>query len=125
MLPIFLVEETTVREAGESAIFDVREHSRQNLLLTFGITHAVEHESIGITIYGSQDGLTWTPKPIVSFAPKYYCGTYQLILPRCEVQYLKAVWNVNRWSPGGNRPFFGFYVFVQPARERVAVAGAA
>jgi hypothetical protein len=86
MLPVFLVEETTVRESGESAVFDTGDHSNQNLLLTFGITHAVEHQSIGIDIQGSHDGLSWPAKPVVSFTPKFYCGTYQMVVPRCEAR---------------------------------------
>jgi len=125
VLPLFLVEENTVRESGESAVFDVSQHTNQNLLLTFGITHAVEQESIGITIHGSSDGVVWKPRPLVSFAPKSYCGTYQLILPPREARYVKAVWNVARWSPGGHRPYFRFYVFAQPSRAQAAVAGAA
>jgi len=126
MLPIFLLEETTVRESGESAVFDAHEHSNQNLLLTFAITHAVEHESIDLSIYGSRDGISWTAKPIVSLAPKYYCGAYQAILPPGEARYLKAVWRVLRWSRGGDPlPFFRFYIFLQPSRMRVAAAGAA
>ena len=46
MLPIFLVEETTVRESGQSAVFDASEHYNQNILLTFGITHALEHKAL-------------------------------------------------------------------------------
>lgn len=125
MLPLFLIEETTVRESGESAVFDVSEHANQNLLLTCGITHAIEQESIAIAILGSPDGVSWKLRPLASFAPKSYCGTYQLILPQCDVRYLKAVWNVARWAPGGSRPYFRFYVFAQPARARIAVAGAA
>jgi hypothetical protein len=130
MLPMFLIEETTVRESGESAIFDASEHTNQNLALTLGITHAVEQESIGIEIHGSKDGLTWSSKPIVGLAPKSYCGTYQLILPRSEAhsleaRYIKAVWRVQRWSGGQDRPFFRFYLFVEQARARVRVAGAA
>jgi hypothetical protein len=130
MLPMFLIEETTVRESGESAIFDASEHSNENLALTLGITHAVEQESIGIDIHGSKDGLTWSPKPIVCLAPKSYCGTYQLILPRSEAQsrearYIKAVWRVQRWSGRNDRPFFRFYLFAEPARARVRTAGAA
>src|SRR5580698_8830240 len=98
MLPIFLVEETTVRETGESAPFDAGDYSNQNLVLTFSITHAVECESIGLDIRGSKDGLSWLPEPIVRFAPKSYCGTYRLVLPKCEARYLKAVWTVLRWS---------------------------
>lgn len=125
MVPDFLVEETTVRESGESAVFDASELANHNLLLTFGITHAVERESIGIDIHGSKDGLCWPPKPIVSVAPKFYCGTYQLILPRCEARYIKAAWRVQRWSRGDHRPFFRFYIFAQPALVRLAAAGAA
>jgi hypothetical protein len=125
MLPIFLVEETTVRESGESAVFDANEHSNQNLLLTFAITHAVEHESIDMCIHGSDDGIFWPAKPIVSFAPKFYCGTYQLLLPHCEARYLKAAWRVLRWSRSDQQPFFRLYIFVQPSRVRVAAVGAA
>jgi len=126
MLPIFLLEETTVRESGETAVFDANHHSDQDLLLTFAITHAVEHESIDVSIYGSRDGVSWGPKPIASFAPKYYCGTYQLILPDCDARYLKAAWRVQRWSRGDHQqPFFRVYIFVQPSRARVAAAGAA
>jgi hypothetical protein len=125
MLPVFLVEETTVRESGQSAVFDATEHSGQSLLLTFGITHAVERESIGIDIHGSKDGLVWSRKPLVSFTPKSYCGTYDLSLPRCETQYLKAAWSVKRWSRDEDQPFFRFYLFAQAARARTAMAGAA
>ena len=125
MLPVFLVEETTVRESGQSAVFEVREYSNQNLLLTFGITHAVEQESIGVDIHGSTDGVAWPPNPIISFTPKFYCGTYQLILPRCRARYLKAVWRVSRWSRPDYMPFFRFYIFAHQARDRAAAAGAA
>lgn len=125
MLPVFFVEEITVRESGESAVFDMHEHAAQNLLLTFGITHAVEQESIAIAIHDSVDGLAWSLRPIASFAPKSYCGTYQLILPQSGARFLKATWSVARWSPGGHRPYFRFYVFAQPAVARARVAGAA
>ena len=124
MLPVFFVEETTVRESGESAAFDASEHSNQNLLLTFSITHAVEHESIEIDIQGSKDGLSWPPEPIVRFSPKFYCGTYQLILPQCEARYLKAVWRVLRWSRAERQPFFRFCIFAQSARVRATAASA-
>jgi hypothetical protein len=123
MLPTFLVEETTVRESGESPIFDANAHSNQNLLLTFGVTHAIEHQSIGIEIHGSKDGLSWPARPIASLTPKFYCGTYQLVLPRCEARYLKASWRVTRWSGDKRPPFFRFYIFAEA--ERVRAAGAA
>lgn len=122
MLPSFFIEETTVRESGESAVFDANEHSNQTLLLTLSITHAVEDESIGIDIRGSKDGISWPPEPILSFAPKFYCGRYRLILPKCEARYFKAVWRVLRWSRTDRQPFFRFYIFAQPARARAAGA---
>jgi hypothetical protein len=123
MLPTFLVEETTVRESGESAVFDANEYSGKTLLLTLGVTHAIEHESIGVEIHGSKDGLDWPAKPMASLTPKFYCGTYQLVLPKFEARYLKARWRVMRWSRDDRPPFFSFYVFAEA--ERVRAAGAA
>jgi hypothetical protein len=122
MLPNFLVEETTVRESGESAIFDANEYSSRDVLLTFGVTHAIEQESIGLEIHGSKDGLSWPANPITSLTPKFYCGTYQLVLPRCEARYLKARWRVTRWSRDERPPFFRFYVFAETERARTAGA---
>jgi hypothetical protein len=122
MLPGFLIEETTVRESGEGAVFDASEHSNQNLLLTFSITHALEQESIGVEIHGSKDGATWSSKPVVSFTPKYYCGTYQAVVSTSDVRFLKPVWRVSRWSKADKRPFFRFYVAAQTLHARVASA---
>jgi hypothetical protein len=122
MLPTFLVEETTVRESGESPVFDANQHFNHNLVLTFGVTHAIEHESIGIEIHGSKDGMSWPGKPIACLTPKFYCGTYQLVLPRCEARYLKARWRVTRWSRDHRPPFFRFYIFAEAERARAAGA---
>jgi hypothetical protein len=124
MLPNFLIEERTVRESGESQIFDLSDDGQENLLVTLGITHAVEQESIDVDILGSRDGESWSSKPLISFTQKFYCGTYQMILPRSPYRFVKAVWRANRWGRSGSRPFFRFYVFIQPARVRV-MAGAA
>lgn len=126
MLPIFLIEETTVRESGQSAVFDFSDHLNQNVRLTLGITHAVERESISVEILGSDDGVNWSPKPIIAFTPKSYCGTYELFLGQCRAKYLQAVWRVNRWSRGGTQPFFRVYLVAASAiRPRTAIAGAA
>lgn len=124
MLPNFLLEESTVRESGESQAFDLADNNSDNLLLTLGITHAVEQESIDVDIVGSHDGETWSLRPLATFTQKFYCGTYQTILPRSPYRYVKVIWRMHRWGRGGSRPFFRFYLFVQPARAR-ALAGAA
>lgn len=123
MFPAFLVEEITVRESGESPVFDCGEQKEQSLIVTLGITHAVERESIDIEIHGSRDGISWDEKALLTFPPKYYCGTYDMWLAS-GVRYLKTVWRVSRWAGGDRRPYFSFYVFGEPAFAR-AMAGAA
>lgn len=124
MVSNFLVEETAVRDSGESPVFDCGTPPDLNLVLTLGITHALEQESLEIEIYGSRDGLDWSEKPLVSFPPKCYCGIYQMSLPGSGARFLKAVWRVKRWARGDGRPFFRFYIFGQTERQK-AMAGAA
>ena len=125
MLPNFLLEETTVRESGESPVVDLGDNLEQNIILTLGITHAVEQESLEVEILGSVDGVNWSVEPLVRFTRKFYCGTYQMMLPRCDVRFVKAKWRVSRWSRAETRPYFRFYLFGQQGRARVAMAGAA
>ena len=122
MLPNFLVEETTVRDSGESAVFDIGQDSRQSVVLTLGITHAVEQQHIQLQILGSQDGKNWALRPLAVFPPKCYCGEYKLTLPPCGTPYLKAVWRAVRWGRNEQRPFFRFYVFADVAHVRAATA---
>jgi hypothetical protein len=124
MLPDFVIPETTVRECGESPVFMVGEHGEAGLVLTLGITHAMEQECLDLDILDSSDGKTWSSKPIASFRNKFYCGTYQMVLAREHKRCLKAVWKVNRWGRQESPPFFRFYLFAQEARSR-AFAGAA
>ena len=125
ILPGFLIEETTIRESGQSAVFELSDDYSRELVVTFGITHAVEKESIGVEIYGSHDGVAWQARPLASFTPKSYCGTYDLMLAPRGARYLKAVWSVKRWSREEARPFFRIYVSVRSARVRTLTAGAA
>ena len=124
MLPNYVVQETTVRESGESAVFPLGEYSNSNLLITLGITHAMEQQSLDLDVYCSGDGKTWQDKPMATFPSKFYCGTYQLSLPPADGRFVKAVWRVNRWGRGQSRPLFRFYVCAEPARDNV-FAGAA
>jgi hypothetical protein len=124
MLPDFVIPEITVRECGETAAFTIEAHGQSGLVLTLGITHAMEQECFDLDIFESADGKSWSTKPLASFRNKYYCGTYQHILVKEHDQYLKAVWRVSRWGRQEARPFFRFYLFAQEARSR-AFAGAA
>jgi len=125
VLPDFLIEETTVREAGESSVFDAGESSNQLLQLTLGITHAVEHESISVDVLASKDGCEWVASPVATFTPKSYCGTYKVRMPATDARYLKAVWRPQRWSRADQRPFFRFYLHAELALDRALAASAA
>jgi hypothetical protein len=122
MLPDFIVSETTVRESGESPVFTLDGKGCSGLVLTLGITHAMEQQCLDLEIVESPDGKEWAAKPLAIFTRKFYCGTYQLLLPHAEGRFLKAVWRVNRWNRGEERPFFRFYLFAQESRSRAAGA---
>ena len=122
LLPNYLVEESAVRQSGESPIIALGEHADNDLLITLGITHAMEQESIDVDLYTSEDGRQWSAQPVASFPRKCYCGTYQTILPQASGRFVKAVWNVSRWGRGEKPPFFRFYLFARPGRARAASA---
>jgi hypothetical protein len=122
MLPNFLVDETTVRESGEGAVFEIGQYSHRSLLLTLGITHAVEQQLIQLRIHGSEDGKTWLAEPLLCFSPKFYCGQYQMTLRPSAARYLKAAWRVERWARMEQRPFFRFYLFAALPQNRAVAA---
>ena len=132
MLPAFLLPETQVREGGDSPVLDLQDTNsalahEDLLLLTLGITHIVEQESLDITIWGSSDGEEWGAKPIVTFPQKFYCGTYNMVLNLTRytgIRFLRARWKVNRWGKGDLRPLFDLYLFAQPVQMRAAASGA-
>ena len=124
MLPDFLLEDTIVRESGESPVFDCGPVPVRDLALTLGITHALEQQSLEVEIHQSEDGQRWEPKPVLTFTPKYYCGTYEMCLAR-PTRYLRVRWRVERWARSGSGPFFRIYVLAQQAVARYRLAGAA
>jgi hypothetical protein len=127
MLPEFLLEETTVREAGTGPAMGLGGQKGGTLILTLGITRIIEQESIDLSIWGSADGSDWGTKPLVSFPQKFYCGTYQILCDladRPDVEYLRAKWAVNRWGKGNPKPMFSIYLFVQDTKRQFAGVGA-
>ena len=127
MLPEFLLEETTVRDAGTGPAIGIGDQAGEALILTLGITRIIEQESIDISIWGSADGTDWGTKPVSSFPQKFYCGTYQIfcdLTGRPEVKYLRAKWAVNRWGKGDPKPLFSIYLFAQASQRRMVRATA-
>jgi hypothetical protein len=126
MLPEFLLEEITVRDAGNGPVLDLGNPPGGTLILTLGITRIIEQESIDVSVWGSADGSDWGAKPLVSFPQKFYCGTYQLLLDtseRPDVRFLKVKWQVNRWGKGDPKPLFTIYVFANQMDRQMAFAG--
>ena len=127
MLPEFLLQETTVREAGSGPVIDLDCKEGETLILTLGITRIIEQESIDISIWGSADAADWGAKPLLSFPQKFYCGTYQMLLDLSEktgVRYLRVKWQVNRWGKGDPKPLFSVYLFAQVTADQMAAVGA-
>ena len=75
MLPAFLIKETTVRKAGVGQVLGLEAPRGGALLLTLGITHVIDQESIDISIWGSADGTDRGTKALAVFSKKFYCGT--------------------------------------------------
>ena len=127
MLPEFLIEETTVREAGTGPAADLGEVRGQTLIVTFGITRIIEQESIDLSIWGSADGADWGARPVATFPQKFYCGTYQILVDLTDhpdVRHLRAKWGVNRWGKGDPKPLFTIYLFAQAMKEQLAALSA-
>jgi hypothetical protein len=127
LLPQFLVPELVTRQDGEGLSLDVGNAAGSQLLLTLGITRIIEQESLDVAIQGSVDGQKWDEKPLIRFPQKFYCGTYTLLVDlarRPDVKYIRAVYKVNRWGRGDAAPLFGFYLFVQKAADKLALASA-
>ena len=114
MVDTFLVPEKTVAQAkGDGPSVDVSAASNRVLLATLHITNIVEQESLDVSIYGSADGATWTPKPIAAFPQKFYRGQQPLLVDLTqhpEVKMLRAHWDTHRWGRGTEIPMFEFHV---------------
>ncbi len=110
MLNTALIPDKTVLSAkGDGAPVELNGLSSRTLLLTLNITEIVEQESLEISIFGSADGQTWTPKALMSFPQKFYKGEYPLLLDLTdepEITSIRAHWEVNRWGRGTDAPMF-------------------
>jgi hypothetical protein len=112
MIDTFLVAEKTIVSAkGDGLAVDMSGTSGRVFLLTLAITQIVEQESLEVSIGGSADGATWSPKPIVAFPQKFYCEESPLLLDLAahpDVKFVRAHWEVARWGRGSETPMFEF-----------------
>jgi hypothetical protein len=114
MTDTFLVpEKTTVTAKGDGPIIDLGSATGRVFLLMLEITAVVEQESLDVSIFGSGDGVTFTPKPLEKFPQKFYRGQHPLLLDLSSqpaTKFLRAHWEVNRWGRGDATPMFEFQV---------------
>lgn len=104
---------TQVTAKGDGPAVDVGEASSRVFLVTLSITRIIEQESLDLSIYGSIDGVSWTPKPLGAFRQEFYTGEWPLLIDlssQPEVKFVRAHWEVARWGRGTDTPMFEFGV---------------
>ena len=128
MTEAFLVPENTVVNAkGDGPALDISRAQGRIFLLTLAITNIVEQESLDVSIFGSADGATWDPKPVVAFPQKFYREEVPLLLnltTRPEVKFVRAHWEVARWGRGSETPMFEFHVKLQEVPKEILAEAA-
>ncbi|MGC2197578.1 MAG: hypothetical protein WA628_23100 [Terriglobales bacterium] len=129
MLDTFLVPEKTVVNAkGDGPSVDVSAAARRVLLASLHITNIIEQESLDVSLYGSADGSTWTPKPIASFPQRFYRGQQPLLIDLTQhpdVKFVRAHWEASRWGRGSETPMFEFHVTLKEVPPEVLREAAA
>jgi hypothetical protein len=123
---------TVVSAKGDGPAVDVSGAGGRVFLVTLSITRIIEQESLDLSIYGSADGTTWTPKSLAAFPQQFYTGESPLLLDLSahpDAKFVRAHWEVARWGRGVETPMFEFGVTMKevPAdilRESTAEAKA-
>ncbi|HXN64087.1 MAG TPA: hypothetical protein VN862_02050 [Candidatus Acidoferrales bacterium] len=100
---------TRVEANGAGAKFDISGSPSRTFLCTLTVYDQIEQESIDVSIYGSADGETWAPMPLLKLPQQFYRGTGTLVLDvsfRPEVKFIRAQWELNRWGRVAPTPMF-------------------
>lgn len=117
MFDTYLIpEKTAVTAKGDGEAIDIGGATHRVFLVVLRISEIVEQEALDVMVFGSPDGVTWDPKPLLSFPQKFYPGETPLLLDLAEptgVKFLRAHWEVNRWGRGPEAPRFVFGVRIR------------
>jgi hypothetical protein len=100
---------TKMESNGEGASFDISASGTRTFLCLLTVTDQLEQESLDVSIYGSADGTTWTPKPLLKLPQQFYRGHTKMVLDlslRPEIKFIRAAWELNRWGRGAPLPMF-------------------
>lgn len=110
---ILVPANTEVTAKGDGPAVDVSGASNRVFLLTLSITKIIEQEALDVSLFGSADAATWSPKSIAAFPQTFYAGESPLLLDlsaQPDVKFVRAHWEVNRWGRGTETPMFEFSV---------------
>src|SRR5437667_5714295 len=109
-MKLTLIPPNTKMEAnGDGEAFDVSTSSTRTFLCLLTVTDQMEQESLDVSIHGSADGATWTPKPLLKLPQQFYRGHSKMILDlslRTKIRFIRARWELNRWGRGAPLPMF-------------------
>src|ERR1017187_3871409 len=111
MLDITLIPEQTVEANGSGPEIELGAAAGNKFVLTLRITRQIEQASLDVSVFGSEDNATWTPKAIAAFPQKFYVGEHQILLDLAghpELKYLRGAWTMGRWGRGLPTARFGF-----------------
>jgi hypothetical protein len=94
---------------GDGVSFDISSSATRTFLCLLTVSDQLEQESLDVSIYGSADGATWRPKPLLKLPQQFYRGHTKMVLDlslRPEVKFIRAHWELNRWGRGAPLPMF-------------------
>ncbi|HKW64076.1 MAG TPA: hypothetical protein VJN89_16105 [Candidatus Acidoferrum sp.] len=107
---LILIPANTKMEAnGDGTSFDISSSMTRTFLCLLTVADQLEQESLDVSIYGSADGATWTPKPLLKMPQQFYRGHTKMVFDlslRPEIKFVRARWEVNRWGRGAPLPMF-------------------
>src|SRR5579872_4943543 len=100
---------TLMQENGHGEVVDVRTSGSRTFYCIMQINDQIEQESVDVSIWGSADGENWGVHPILKLPQQFYRGETRAVLDLTmvpEVNFIRAVWDLNRWGRGAPLPAF-------------------
>jgi hypothetical protein len=100
---------TVITAKGDSPAIELARATSRVFLVALKIEKIVEQESFELSIFGSADSQTWTPKSLLTLPQQFYPGETPRILDltgQPDIRFVRAHWEVNRWGRGPETPSF-------------------
>lgn len=124
---VLIPADTKMESNGDGVSFDISASPTRTFLCLLTVADQMEQESLDVSIYGSADGTTWTPKPLLRLPQQFYRGRTKMVLDlshRSDIKFIRARWEVNRWGRGAPLPMFvaGLEVSEVPAMSSTTQA---